>query len=105
MVKTPAILAKQVEREMQRASNNCALYADAHCALYEGDLQHICPSTDKDRAKNLVKFAAQYGFRLRFYRKGLCAIFGKRAAPVANECGRVLAAAGMPSLMREMNSR
>src|ERR1700756_141067 len=85
MAKTPAILAKQVEREMHRASKSCALYADAHCALYENDLQYICPRNDKDRVKQLAKFAAQYGFRLRFYRQGLCAIFGKRAAPVAND--------------------
>jgi hypothetical protein len=43
-------------------------------------LAQICPRKDKDRAKKLVKFAEEYGFRLRFYREGLCAIFGKRAS-------------------------
>ncbi len=73
------MLAKQIELGMHRASKDCALYHNEHCALYENDLAQICPRKDKDRTKKLVKFAEEYGFRLRFYREGLCAIFGKRA--------------------------
>jgi hypothetical protein len=73
------MLAKQIEIGMDRASKDCALYQNEHCALYEKDLEQICPRKDKDRKTKLAKFAEQYGFRLRFYREGLCAIFDKRA--------------------------
>jgi hypothetical protein len=73
----PLILAKQIELGMRRASQDSSLYQNEHCALYENDLAQICSRKDKERAKKLVKFAEQYGFRLRFYREGLCAIFGK----------------------------
>jgi hypothetical protein len=81
VTKTPETLAKQIEREMHRAGKDWAHYGDEHCALYENDLQHICPRKDKDRKKKLAKFAEQYGFRLRFYLEGACAIFSKRALP------------------------
>ena len=79
MTKTPLILAKQIEDGMHRASNESALYQKEHCTLYEKELEQICPRKDKDRKTKLAKFAEQYGFRLRFYREGLCAIFDKRA--------------------------
>jgi hypothetical protein len=82
MTKTPATLAKQMERAMQRAGKNCLLYQNEHCTLFENDLKYICPRNDKDRKKKLAEFAAQYGFRLRFYHQGLFAIFGKRMTPV-----------------------
>lgn len=72
---------------MHRAARDCFLYQNEHCALFENDLGYICPRNDKDRKKKLAKFAAQYGFRLRFYRQGLFAIFGKRTPPVANDAG------------------
>jgi hypothetical protein len=71
------MLAKQIELGMHRAAKDCALYQNEHCALYEKDLAQICPRKDKDRKKKLIKFAEQYGFHLRFYHEGLCAIFGK----------------------------
>ena len=77
------MLAKQVEREMRRAARNWALYHHEHCALYEKDLEQICPRKDKDRKKKLIKFAQQFGFRLRFYHEGLCAIFDKRTPSAA----------------------
>lgn len=89
MTKTPATLAKQMERAMHRAGKDYSLYYAEHCALFEKDLQHICPGNDKDRRKKLAEFAAQYGFRLRFYRQGLFAIFGKRKPPVKNDTGAV----------------
>jgi hypothetical protein len=85
MTKTPATLAKQMERAMQRAGKDCFLYLNEHCALFENDLGYICPRNDKDRKRKLTQFAAHYGFRLRFYRQGLFAIFGKRPSPVAND--------------------
>lgn len=71
------MLAKQMECAMHRAGKDCARYANEHCAVYENDLEQICPGNDKDRKKKLAEFAAQYGFRLRFYHKGLFAIFGE----------------------------
>lgn len=83
------MLAKQIEQGMDRASKECALYQNEHCALYEKDLEQICPRKDKDRRKKLIKFAEQYGFRLGFYREGLFAIFGKRA-PAGGPITRIL---------------
>jgi hypothetical protein len=85
MTKTPATLAKQMERAMQRAGKDCLLYLNEHCALFENDLERICLRNDKDRKKKLTEFAAQHGFRLRFYYPGLFAIFGKRTPRVAND--------------------
>jgi hypothetical protein len=87
MTKTPATLAKQMERAMHRAGKEWFLYQNEHCALFENDLEYICPRNDKDRKKKLAEFAAQYGFRLRFYHKGLFAIFGKRPPSVSNGAG------------------
>jgi hypothetical protein len=79
MKKTPAMLAKQMEDAMYRAGKDWLRYHNEHCTVFEKDLQYICPTNDKDRKKRLIEFAAQYGFRLRFYRQGLFAIFGKPA--------------------------
>lgn len=76
MKKTPATLARQIESAMHRAGRDWARYANEHCAVYENDLEQICPRTDKERKKKLIEFAKQYGFRLRFYHQGLFAIFG-----------------------------
>jgi hypothetical protein len=81
-----------MEREMHRARKNWALYENEHCALYEKELEHICPRDHKDRRKKLAEFAEQYGFRLKFYHKGLFAIFGKGRGPVINDCKCALAA-------------
>lgn len=78
MKKTAAMLAQQMEHAMRRAGKDCFLYQNEHCALFENDLEYICPRNDKERTKKLAEFAAQHGFRLRFYRNGLFAIFGKR---------------------------
>ena len=48
-----------------------------HCGVYEEDLAPIWPISDRDREQKIQKFAREYGFRLRFYEKGLCAIFDK----------------------------
>ena len=82
-IKNPETLARQIERGMHHAKKDPLLYEDEHCALYENDLAYICVRKDKDRRKKLVEFAAQYGFRLRFYHEGLFAIFGLRAPAVA----------------------
>jgi hypothetical protein len=80
MKQTPAMLAKQ----MERAGKDCFRYQNEHCTVFENDLEQICPRNDDNRKKKLVEFAAQYGFRLRFYRKGLFASFGKRTLASVN---------------------
>jgi hypothetical protein len=61
-------LASKIERELQSREWK-------HCAIYEPELQRIWPLNEKDREKKIAQFAKQYGFRLRFYKQGLCAIF------------------------------
>jgi hypothetical protein len=89
MTKSPATLAKQMERAMKRAGRDCLLYQNEHCAVFENELAYICPANDSDRKNKLVAFAGQYGFCLRFYRKGLFAIFGKRTPPMVHHAARL----------------
>ena len=60
-------LAKQIEDGMH----------GAYCAIYEKDLERLWPLDEKNREAKIAQFATQYGFRLRFYSKGMCAIFDK----------------------------
>jgi hypothetical protein len=62
-------LAKQIEHRMHGGWR--------HCAIYEKDLERLWPLNEKDREAKIAQFATQYGFRLRFYSKGMCAIFDK----------------------------
>ncbi len=62
-------LARQIERKMHGEWR--------HCAIYERDLERLWPLNEKDREAKIAQFATQYGFRLRFYSKGMCAIFDK----------------------------
>ena len=48
-----------------------------HCAIYEDELKRLWPINQEDREAKIAQFAMHYGFRLRFYRQGLCAIFDK----------------------------
>jgi hypothetical protein len=48
-----------------------------HAAVHESDLECIWPLNDQDRERKIAEFATHYGFRLRFYAKGMCAIFDK----------------------------
>jgi hypothetical protein len=63
-------LASQIARQLQGGDW-------MHCAIYEQELQRLWPLNQKDREAKIAQFANEYGFRLRFYRKGLCAIFDK----------------------------
>jgi hypothetical protein len=66
-------LAKQIEHRMHGGWR--------HCAIYEKDLERLWPLNEKDREAKIAQFATQYGFRLRFYSKGMCAIFDKWPPP------------------------
>jgi hypothetical protein len=63
-------LARQIKRELN-------LGVQKHCAVYENELTRLWPLNQQDREAKIAQFANRYGLRLRFYRKGLCAIFDK----------------------------
>lgn len=67
-------LASKIERGLQSREWR-------HHAVYEDELQRIWPSTEKDREAKIAQFAKEYGFRLRHYKAGLCAIFDKPRTP------------------------
>jgi hypothetical protein len=62
-------LAKQIERAMHGQWK--------HSIIRDEDLVRIWAINEKDREEKIAQFAKKYGFRLRFYRKGMCAIFDK----------------------------
>jgi hypothetical protein len=66
-------LAKQIEHGMHGGWK--------HCLIYERDLERLWPLDEKDREAKIAQFARKYGFRLRFYGKGYCAIFDKWPPP------------------------
>jgi hypothetical protein len=72
-------LAREIERQMHGQWK--------HCTIYEKDLQRLWPAHEKDRETKIAQFAKKYGFRLRFYGKGLCAIFDKWPPPNGKSCG------------------
>jgi len=63
-------LARQIERELQAGKWK-------HHAVYEHELIRVWPLDEPEREAKIAQFANQYGFRLRFYRRGMCAIFDK----------------------------
>jgi hypothetical protein len=63
-------LAALIERELQREKWS-------HYAVYEHELIRVWPLGEPDREAKIAKFAKEHGFRLRFYRMGMCAIFDK----------------------------
>jgi len=64
-------LANHIEHELQHG-----LWQ--HCAVYEDELQRLWPLETLYRELRIADFAVRYGFRLRFYQKGVCAIFEKQ---------------------------
>jgi hypothetical protein len=69
-------LASRIERQLQTGESK-------QCAIYEDELQRLWPPSEKDREAKIAQFANEYGFRLRFYKKGLCAIFDNPAKGAA----------------------
>ncbi len=62
-------LLQQIKRELKTAN---------HCAVYEEELSRVWPDDRDQRESKVARFAVEHGFRLRFYRDGLCAIFDKQ---------------------------
>jgi len=48
-----------------------------HCAIYEEELQRLWPIDMQNRKAAIEQFAKEHGFRLSYYKRGLCAIFEK----------------------------
>ena len=46
-----------------------------YCGIYEEELQRFWPLELEHREGEIERFAKEHGFRLRFYKRGLCAIF------------------------------
>jgi hypothetical protein len=63
-------LLRQINRELKTAR---------HCAVYEEELSRVWPHDGNQREAKVARFAEEHGFRLRFYRGGLCAIFDKES--------------------------
>jgi hypothetical protein len=61
-------LLRQIKRELKTAK---------HCAIYQEELSRVWPDDGNEREPQIARFAEDHGFRLRFYRDGLCAIFDK----------------------------
>jgi hypothetical protein len=61
-------LLRQINRELKTAK---------HCAIYQEELKRVWPDKWDRREARMARFAEDHGFRLRFYRDGLCAIFDK----------------------------
>ena len=68
------VLASRIVEELKSAD---------HCAVYEADLERFWPQAVNHRETKIAKFAEENGFRLRFYKAGLCAIFDRD--PVAGD--------------------
>jgi hypothetical protein len=51
-----------------------------HCAVYEEQLQRVWPIDEPNRKAKITQFANEHGFKLSYYRPGLCAIF-ERSTP------------------------
>ena len=66
------ILAAQIKRHLLLDTGKWG-----HCSIYENELQRIWPLDEENREAKIAKFAKEYGFHLRFYKEGLCAIFDK----------------------------
>lgn len=61
-------LAQRIDRELARRTE---------CGIYEDVLSIFWPLPDAGREDKIKRFATDHGFRLRFYREGLCAIFDR----------------------------
>jgi len=50
-----------------------------HCAVYEEELQRLWSMNMENRKAAIERFSEEYGFRLIYYRGGICAIFEKES--------------------------
>jgi hypothetical protein len=62
------ILASRIAKELEKAQ---------HCGIYEPELSRAWPPSGTSREAEIAGFAQRFGWRLRFYKEGFCAIFDK----------------------------
>ena len=63
-------LAARIRRELRETAQPIP-----YCGIYEDELQRLWPLQLQNREAEIERFAQQHGFKLRFYKRGLCAIF------------------------------
>jgi hypothetical protein len=67
-------LAARIRRELRESAQLIPC-----CAIFEEDLQRFWPRfwplELQNRKAKIERFAKQHGFKLMFYKRGLCAIF------------------------------
>jgi hypothetical protein len=68
------ILARLIRRELRLQAGKYG-----HCAVYEDELQRVWPITEENRKAKIEQFAKEQGFRLAYYKPGLCAIFEEQS--------------------------
>lgn len=66
------ILAARIKRQLLMDTSKWG-----HCAVYENELQRIWPLDEENRKLKIEQFAKEYGFRLIYYKPGLCTMFEK----------------------------
>jgi hypothetical protein len=64
------ILAGLIRHQLVLKTNNLG-----HCAVYEKELQRVWPIAEENRKAKIATFAKEHGFRLVYYKQGLCAMF------------------------------
>ena len=67
-------LASKIKREFEA-------HEAEHYAAYEDELQRIWSLDEGNRKSKIEQFAKEYGFRLAYYKQGLCSIFQKDSRP------------------------
>ena len=60
------MLASRIAKELKKAK---------HCGIYEPELSRAWPPNGVSREAEIAHFAKSYGWRLRYYSEGFCAIF------------------------------
>jgi hypothetical protein len=76
-------LAERIRRELESETAHIG-----HCAIYEPDLQRLWPIDEVNRKQKIALFANEYGFKLSFYKRGLCAIFERDIPAKAHKSTR-----------------
>ena len=62
-------LADRIRRELRESA-----LPTPYCAIYEEELHRFWPLELENREAEIERFAKRHGFKLRFYKRGLCAI-------------------------------
>jgi len=64
------IVAQLIRRQLRLEANEYG-----YCAIYENELQRVWPQHEENRKAKIAHFAKENGFRLIYYKLGLCAMF------------------------------